>query len=264
MIRLFGIEFSPLRTDTTCPLGNMKETGYELGVRVGLEASQNLLPYTKELFNAMGVDPNSLAANDFSERLKFGEHQSHDFIRDYLAGYEYSISVKADARHSFEKAKVLLRNLKSRGDFALMNKGEYKDAIEEAFGKDCFPMTYCNLPAVEVPVARAGSDSAALKLAAMRNKVPANIALLGNFTFEGGEFRLDGEPLTIETDQNFTEETYRCISRVFERVINPVLLDTLDSIMFEEWRDSRYELLQKETDRLARNFGLEKINNVYM
>lgn len=85
--RLFGMQFSPARFELK--LEGYDQTGFEVGCaigfdRIGKSASE------RNIFTQLGIDPQSDAAIEFEDEIKYGAPELSDFVRDVLAGYEHA------------------------------------------------------------------------------------------------------------------------------------------------------------------------------
>ncbi|WPJ72150.1 hypothetical protein DEEACLCL_00133 [Salmonella phage CRW-SP2] len=86
--RLFGVEFSPKQSNSIWPSFSKDKTAFEVGASKG--SQRNFLVTDTEFLMAFGVERFTEVAEDFIEEVHIGMFTAHDFIRDFLAGYEYS------------------------------------------------------------------------------------------------------------------------------------------------------------------------------
>lgn len=246
MIRILGIEFSPLRSDATHPSNTSGKTGYELGLGVGIRQSG---VSSHCIYKAMGMSPDSLDAHNFGDTIKFGEPQAYDFIRDFLAGYVDGNTIKKDAHKNVEKFNLLCGIMGNLAVVTPLYGTEWEDNLESAFGKSDF------LLKMDVKSEEGEPTSAS-----------ARRILSSGFSITGGKIHAEGVSYDFDREQEFNEETLRCISRVFSHLLNPFMLQTVDDLMYEQFRAAGYEALRAQIDQAAESWCADpaSIKNVYL
>lgn len=218
MYRLFGIEFKPFESNLTSSVSQYDVTGFKMGERLAINRGY---PDSLALFGEMGIDPNSLAAYNFEESVKWGEPGAHDFVRDFLAGFDRASGLIRETVHHIHAFNAANAHIARRAMFecnALLEKIQQSLSTSADF-------------TVNVKVRGVDMNDVVMfarDFFAPGSEDPNTYARL---------MSLQACPV-LTLPQGTTEEGYRVINHALSQVLIPELCNAVESMMYNEFRQA--------------------------
>lgn len=244
--RLYGIEFTPNRLDIKHNL-SCNRTGFEIAFDSVMANPKDIGVGVYRILDDMNIGHHSDAAYELEELVKFGDHNTTDFIRDYLAGFSHGRSYIDMSNNSLGKFSAVSAYLASKR--AHVTLGFDDESLDAIFAHGDFPILD--------PDNEGQPYSMRDLLYTNKAEIVNGVLMLG--THLSVKFRIDG-------NIQYSEGTCRTIANLFNEICK-IGYHAIEELMFKEKQNEVANQVRLFVEKAAENPYQESagdIPNFYM